>query len=77
VRDGGEENLLKEEGFVGYRCYLLGLDGTVEQRVELRAADDSAATDAARSVLEQSACFCGELWFLDRRISQLMKAAPC
>jgi hypothetical protein len=74
---GGEENFLKQEGFIGYRCYLIGLDGTIEQREELKAADDSAAAEAAQDVLKRSACLCAELWFLDRRISQLMKAVPC
>jgi hypothetical protein len=77
VGDEGERNLLAEQGFIGYRCYLIGLDGTIDHRVELRAADDSAAADATQAVLGQSVCFCAELWFLDRRISQFMRVAAC
>jgi hypothetical protein len=77
VHDEGEGRFLTEEGFIGYRCYLIGLDGTIQHREELKTTDDSAAADAAQAVLEQSACFCAELWFLDRRISQLMRVAMC
>jgi hypothetical protein len=65
------------DGFIGHDRYLIGPDGTIEQREELKTADDSAAAEAAQEVLNRSACFYAEPWFLDRWISRLMKAAPC
>jgi hypothetical protein len=77
VRDGEVERLLNGEGFIGYRCYLIGLDGTIGQHEKPNAADDSTAAEVTQEVPNRSACFCAELEFLDRRISQPMKAVPC
>jgi hypothetical protein len=77
MRDGSQGDLSAEAGFVGYRCYLIGLDGTIEHHQELNATDDILAANAAQAVLDRSAYFWAELWFLDRRIFQLTKRTAC
>jgi len=51
-----------------YRAYIMGPDGHVQNRVELRCDDDAEARRLARQVVDGHDV---ELWQLDRHIETL------
>ncbi|MGY2903577.1 hypothetical protein ACVWVY_002598 [Bradyrhizobium sp. URHC0002] len=52
----------------GYRAYIMGSDGHVQNRVELRCDDDVEALRLAGQVVDGHDV---ELWHLDRHIGTL------
>ncbi len=50
-----------------YRAYIIGPDGHVLRRVDLFCADDDAAKERARALVDGHDI---ELWQLDRRITE-------
>jgi hypothetical protein len=50
-----------------YRAYIIGLDGHFKNAVALDCADDSAAIESAKRVINGSDV---ELWLRDRRIAR-------
>jgi hypothetical protein len=71
------ENEEADPNFTGYRCYLLGPDGIVAQRIELQAADDEAALAESQAALGASEFHEAELWCLDRLIGPISKHWGC
>jgi hypothetical protein len=49
-----------------YRAYLIGPDGHIQQRIDLFCADDDAAKERARQLVNGHDL---ELWQLDRMIA--------
>jgi hypothetical protein len=49
-----------------YQAYVVGADGHIMQRIDLTCADDDAATERAKSLVDDHAI---ELWQLDRKIA--------
>ena len=49
-----------------YRAYLIGPDGHIQQRIDLLCADDDAAKERARQLVNGHDL---ELWQLDRMIA--------
>jgi hypothetical protein len=49
-----------------YRVYVIGLDGHIQERVDLFCADDDVAKERARRLVNGHDV---ELWQLDRRIA--------
>ena len=49
-----------------YRAYLLGPDGHIQQRIDLLCADDDAAKEQARQLVNGHDV---ELWQLGRQIA--------
>lgn len=49
-----------------YRAYVVGPDGHVLQRIDLLCADDDAAKERAKALVDGHDV---ELWQLDRKIS--------
>ena len=52
----------------GYRAYIMGPDGHVQNRVDLRCHDDVEATRLAKQLVDGCDV---ELWQLDRKIETL------
>lgn len=50
-----------------YRAYVIGLDGRVQQRIDLLSEDDEAAKERAKELVDGHDI---ELWQLDRRICE-------
>jgi hypothetical protein len=50
----------------GYRAYLIGPDGHIQYRVDLLCADDDAAKEQAKQLVDGHDV---ELWQLDRQIA--------
>ena len=49
-----------------YRAYVIGPDGHIQQRIDLLCADDDAAKERARQLVNG---YDLELWQLDRMIA--------
>ena len=49
-----------------YQAYVVGADGHIMQRIDLTCADDDAARERAKSLVDGYAI---ELWQLDRKIA--------
>jgi hypothetical protein len=49
-----------------YRAYVIGPDGHIQQRIDLLCADDNAAKEQARQLVNGHAV---ELWQLGRQIA--------
>ncbi len=49
-----------------YRAYIIGPDGHIQQRIDLLCADDDAAKEQARQLVNGHDV---ELWQLDRQIA--------
>jgi hypothetical protein len=49
-----------------YRAYLIGPDGHIQDRIELVCADDDAAKERAKALVDGHDV---ELWQLDRKIA--------
>ena len=56
-----------------YRAYLLGPDGHIQQRIDLFCADDDAAKEQARQLVDGHDV---ELWQLDRQIATFRVSKP-
>jgi hypothetical protein len=54
-----------EAGMQEYRAYLVGPDGHVQNRVDLRCADDAEASRLAKQLFDGRDV---ELWQLDRKV---------
>jgi hypothetical protein len=52
---------------IGYRAYLIGLDGHIQQRVDLLCDHDEAAKEHAEKLVDGHDV---ELWQLNRRICE-------
>jgi hypothetical protein len=50
-----------------YRAYVIGPDGHIQQRIDLLCADDDAAKERARQLVNGHDL---ELWQLDRMIAK-------
>lgn len=51
-----------------YRAYLIGIDGLFVKSVDLDCADDAAAIESAKQLVDRHDV---ELWQRDRRIQKL------
>ncbi|WP_049823960.1 hypothetical protein [Bradyrhizobium sp. WSM2254] len=49
-----------------YQAYVIGKDGHIKQRLDLICADDAAAKERAKSLVENDAI---ELWQSDHKIA--------
>jgi hypothetical protein len=49
-----------------YRAYMIGPDGHIERRIDLNCADDEAAKERAKQLVDDYAV---ELWHLGRQIA--------
>jgi hypothetical protein len=49
-----------------YRAYVLGTDGHIQERIDLVCADDDAAKERAKALVDGHDV---ELWQLDRKIA--------
>ena len=54
-------------GYARVPAYLIGHDGRIERRVEMLCADDEAAKDQAKQLVDGHDV---ELWQRDRRITE-------
>lgn len=50
---------------IGYRTYLIGADGHIQQRIDLLCENDEAAKEQAEQLVDGHDV---ELWHLNRRI---------
>ena len=50
-----------------YRAYVMGWDGHILERIDLICADDDAAKERAKTLVDGHDV---ELWQLDRRIAE-------
>ncbi len=55
---------------LGYRAYIIGIDGHFVKAIDLQCPDDTAAIESAKQFVNGSDV---ELWQCDRRIAQLTK----
>ncbi len=55
------------------RAYIMGPDGRVQNRVDLRCVDDAEALRLAEQLVNG---YDVELWQLDRKIKTFMHAGP-
>jgi hypothetical protein len=56
-----------------YRAYIMGPDGHVHKRVDLRCSDESEAIERAKQLLDGHDV---ELWQLDRLIRSVKHTSP-
>jgi hypothetical protein len=56
-----------------YRAYIMGPDGHVHKRVDLRCSDESEAIERAKQLLDGHDV---ELWQLDRLIRSVKHMSP-
>ena len=49
-----------------YRAYLIGPDGHIQQRIDILCADDNAARERAKQLVDGHDV---ELWQLDRQMA--------
>ena len=57
-----------------YRAYLIGPDGHIVERVELVCADDEAAKEQAKALVDG---YDVELWQEARRIAVILRCRLC
>lgn len=74
LSEDSEQEQADQNGYVGYRCYLLGIEGRIRKRIELKVADDSAALSLAQAELDRSTFPMAEVWYLKRKIGDVCKA---